>query len=380
MEQVGKVPHSRRILGFALLVVMVAAMVVPTSAMALISYKISIKRSVTSVYTDQTMSVSGQVSPSTQKKVVYVQYKKSTALTWKSVKVSVPANGKYKYYFRSADAAKYQVRVKFVTKEKNYYSPTTTVTVKARTRVILASTTSTQDSGLFDVMVPAFEKAYPQYDLQVVAVGSGAALTMGQNKDADVLLVHSPVAERTFVRNGYGFGRVAVMHNDFLLVGPTNDAANANIGAAGDIYACFVKIDDTESKFVSRYDSSGTHTKEKELWAGAGFTYATISNLSYYVRANAGMGDTLRIAGEQGGYTIVDRATWVTNKPTNLMRIQDKDSVLSNPYSVIQVTDAVHPNGAAAFANWVVGSSAQTLIYNFGYAKYGQHLFWPDAD
>lgn len=380
MELVRKVLRSRQILGLAVLVAIVAAMVVPTSAMALINYKISIYRSLTSVYTSQPMTISGQVSPSTQPKTVYIQYKKSTSAVWKSVKVSVPKSGKYKYSFSNASAGKYQIRTKFPTKSKNFYSTTTLVTVKAREKVILASTTSTQDSGLFDVMVPAFEKANPRYDLQVVAVGSGAAMTLGQNKDADVLLVHSPAAEKTFVKNGYGFGRVAVMHNDFLLVGPTDDVSNANISAAGDIYACFQKIDSTGAKFISRYDNSGTHSKEKELWAGAGLTYTTVAANSYYIKANAGMGDTIRITGEQKGYTIVDRATWVTNKPSNLMRIQDKDAALANPYSVIQVTNAKEADGAAAFAKWVVGNSAQSLIYNFGYAKYGQHLFWPDAD
>ena len=253
------------------------------------------------------------------------------------------------------------------------------MTVKPRTPVILASTTSTQDSGLFESMIPAFEKAYPKYDMQVVAVGSGQAIQLGKDKNAAVLLVHSPAAEKDFVKGGWGFNRRAVMHNDFLLVGPTADPGG--VGGVGDINACFKKINDEAVKFVSRGDASGTHTKELALWKAAGFAgYPT--GKSWYIVANSGMGETLRLAGEKSAYTIVDRATWVTNRPAGLKSVQQGDDALRNPYTVIQVNGVPAPQaaGAAAFSNWIVGKSAQQLIFDFGFAKYKQHLFWPDAD
>lgn len=377
-QKVGK-RYATRTVAVAMAVVMLTALIVPTIAMAA-SYRVSIARGASSVYTAQATAITGKVAPSSSPKNIVIQYKKSPSPVWKSIKVKTTASGSYKYSFSMKSAGKYTVRTKYTASGRNYYSASTSITVKARERVILASTTSTQDSGLFGSLVPAFEKMYPRYDLQVVAVGSGAAMTLGKNKDADVLLVHSPAAEKAFVKDGYGFGRVAVMHNDFLLVGPKDDATGANISAAGDIYSSFKKIDSSGAKFVSRFDKSGTHVKEQELWVGAGLAYATVSGKSWYIKANAGMGDTIRMAGEQRGYTIVDRATWVTNRPANLMKIQDKDPELANPYSVIQVVGAKNAGGAAAFSKWVLSNQAQTLIYNFGYAKYGQHLFWPDAD
>lgn len=366
-------PEGRRVTAFALVATLLFSLVLPVVAGAT-TYRVTCSSNVSSRYVGQTFKITGKATPSRAGQYVTVEFRKSTSPVWykSSRKVSSYHTYSYKFYPRSAGT--YYVRARF----KGTVSSKLKLTVKPRTKVILASTTSTQDSGLFDVMVPAFERAYPKYDLQVVAVGTGAALEMGRRDDADVLLVHSPDQERTFVAQGYGHNRRAVMHNDFLLVGPSSDPGA--IKAAGGIGACFKKIYTNGSTFVSRSDGSGTYTKEKSLWVLAGYSgYPT--GQPWYIGANAGMGDTLRLAAEKQGYTLVDRATWVTNRPAGMTSVQEGDfQYLGNPYSVIEVIGAKQPTGAAVFSNWVVSDSAQNLIWNFGYAKYRQHLFWPDAN
>jgi len=244
--------------------------------------------------------------------------------------------------------------------------------------VILASTTSTQDSGLFDVLIPAFEKDNPTYKIKVVAVGSGAALTLGQKKDADVLLVHSPAAELTFVAAGYGTDRKPVMYNDFLLVGPTSDPAK--IKDTTSAVAAFVKIAKAKATFVTRADNSGTYTKELSIWA-SGTIEPTSSVDPWYLSTGAAMGVSLGIANEKRGYILVDRATWLTNKDKNpgLAVMVEGDKKLFNPYHVILIPGARNPAGAKAFEDWIVGPAGQKVIGEFGVAKYGQQIFVPNA-
>ena len=244
--------------------------------------------------------------------------------------------------------------------------------------VILASTTSTQDSGLFDVLIPAFEKDNPTYKIKVVAVGSGAALTLGQKKDADVLLVHSPAAELTFVAAGYGTDRKPVMYNDFLLVGPTSDPAK--IKDTTSAVAAFVKIAKAKATFVTRADNSGTYTKELSIWA-SGTIEPTSSVDPWYLSTGAAMGVSLGIANEKQGYILIDRATWLTNKDKNpgLAVMVEGDKKLFNPYHVILIPGARNPAGAKAFEDWIVGPAGQKVIGDFGVAKYGQQIFVPNA-
>jgi tungstate transport system substrate-binding protein len=242
--------------------------------------------------------------------------------------------------------------------------------------VILASTTSTQDSGLFDVLIPAFEKAAPQFKVKVIAVGSGEAMKLGEKKDADVLLVHSPAAEKTFVEAGFGANRKSVMYNDFVILGPVADPATIK-GAAAATDA-FKKIADAKAIFVSRGDDSGTHNKEKSIW-----TSATIDpkGQSWYLSIGQGMSETLRVASEKQGYTIADRATWLTSKDklANLALLVEGDKKLFNPYSVIEVVGARDPGGAKAFSDWVTGPEGQKVIGEFGKQKFGQQIFVPSA-
>jgi tungstate transport system substrate-binding protein len=259
--------------------------------------------------------------------------------------------------------------------------PTATKPAKpANPSMILATTTSTQDSGLLDVLVPDFE-GKTGFSVKVVAVGSGAALTMGQQGNADVLLVHSPSAEKTFMESGFGTDRRLVMHNDFILVGPSSDPAG--IKAATSALDAFQKIANGSTLFISRGDKSGTNAMELSLWKSAKLDPAGI-NASWYIQSGQGMGATLTIASQKGAYTLSDRATYLANKANlSLDILYEGDNALLNVYHVIIVNHDKWPNtnldGATAFANYIVSPETQTLIGGYGLEKYGQQLFIPDA-
>ena len=243
--------------------------------------------------------------------------------------------------------------------------------------LILATTTSLQDSGLLDVLVPAFEKA-SGYTVKTVAVGTGQALTMGQQGNADVLFVHAPAQEQAFVDAGWGVDRRLVAHNYFWIVGPAADPAG--ISGVTSAVDGFKKIAASGATFVSRGDSSGTNTKELSLWKSAGITPSG----SWYVQSGQGMGPTLQIASEKGGYTLTDTATFLANQSKlTLQALVKSDSSLINIYSVIAVNPAKWPKvnaaGAKAFEDYVTGTAGQQIIGSFGTDTYGLALFMADA-
>ncbi|AEG16441.1 tungstate transport system substrate-binding protein [Desulfofundulus australicus DSM 11792] len=243
--------------------------------------------------------------------------------------------------------------------------------------VILATTTSTQDSGLLDVLIPEFEKK-TGYKVKTIAVGTGQALEMGKKGEADVLLVHAPKAEKELVDSGVGINYRLVMHNDFIVVGPENDPAG--VKSAQNTVEAFKKIAQTRSTFVSRGDESGTHKKEKDIWKEAGITPGG----KWYQEAGTGMGNTLNIASEKGGYTLSDRATYLANqKHLKLKILYEGDKTLLNIYHVMQVNpekfSKVNAEGAKAFVDFMVSPETQQIIGKFGVDKYGQPLFFPDA-
>ena len=244
--------------------------------------------------------------------------------------------------------------------------------------IILATTTSTQDSGLLDVLVPQFER---QTGLRVktIAVGSGQAMAMGQRGEADVLLVHSPEAERKFVAEGFGIQRRRVMHNDFILVGPPADPAG--IKAAGSALEGFRRIANAAAVFVSRGDNSGTHAQEKKLWKAAGLTP---EGQKWYQQTGLGMGQTLNVTAEKKAYTLTDRSTYLAlRKNLGLAILSEADAVLLNVYHVIEVNPARFPKvnapGAKAFGDFLLSKETQKLIAIFGVDKFGSPLFFPDA-
>ena len=240
--------------------------------------------------------------------------------------------------------------------------------------LILASTTSTEDSGLFDVLIPAFEAASPGFDVAVVAVGSGQALEIGRRGDADVLLVHAPAAESAFVAAGHASERVEVMYNDFVIGGPAADPAG--LRGLRDAVAAFRAIAAAGAVFTSRGDNSGTHAKEREIWAAAGIEPGGAS----YVEAGIGMADLLLVASERRAYTLTDRATFLSLRAgLNLEIMVEGDPRLYNQYAVLPVTSARNAEGARAFRNWITTPDAQALIGRYGIERFGQPLFTPNA-
>ena len=258
-------------------------------------------------------------------------------------------------------------------------TPTTTP-APANPDLILATTTSTQDSGLLDVLVPLFE-AESGYTVKVVAVGSGQALQMGQEGNADVLLVHSPSSEKTYMEGGYGRDRALIMHNDFIIVGPVDDPAG--IGGLTPA-AAFAALYSKDMLFISRGDNSGTNAKELSIWKSAALDPKGEKQV-WYLESGQGMGATLTIASEKGAYTLTDRATYLANKANlSLEILVEGDNSLLNVYHVITVKPDKWPkvnyNGAIAFLKFMTEPSTQEVIGKFGVDKYGQQLFIPDAD
>jgi len=244
--------------------------------------------------------------------------------------------------------------------------------------IILATTTSTQDSGLLDVLIPIFEKK-TGYFVKTIAVGSGQAMKMGEKGEADVMLVHSPDAEKKFVEEGYGVNRRLIMHNDFVIVGPGNDPAK--IRGIKSSAEALKKIAKENALFLSRGDNSGTHAKEKTLWKKAGLNPV---GQRWYQETGLGMGQTLGVASEKQGYTLADRGTYLALKKNIILEILvEGDASLLNIYHVIEVNGAKWPKvntaGAKAFADFMISEKTQKIIKTFGMDQFGSPLFFPDA-
>jgi len=244
--------------------------------------------------------------------------------------------------------------------------------------LILATTTSTQDSGLLDVLIPQFEDEN-DYKVKTIAVGSGEALRLASEGEADVVLAHSPKAEEEFMAAGNGEDRLVVMHNDFVIVGPEDDPAGVKDAATAS--EALANVASSESIFLSRGDESGTHTKELSLWTAAQIEPSG----SWYQETGQGMGATLTVAGEKQGYTLSDRGTYLAQKDNlDLALLFEGDKALFNQYHVIVVNPEKHTKvnaeGARAFAAFITSPSVQATIGQFGVQDYGQALFIPDAE
>ncbi len=244
--------------------------------------------------------------------------------------------------------------------------------------IILATTTSTQDSGLLDVLIPIFEKQ-TGYFMKTIAVGSGQAMAMGQKGEADVLLVHSPDAEKKFVAEGYGINRRIIMHNDYIVVGAKEDSAK--IMGVGPTSEAFKRIASSNSLFLSRGDNSGTYSKEKTIWKASGINP---EKEKWYQQTGLGMGQTLNVTSEKKGYTLADRGTYLALKENLQLEILvEGDAILLNIYHVIEVNPAKWPKvnapGAKAFADFMVSKPVQDIVKTFGVEKFGSPLFFPDA-
>lgn len=244
--------------------------------------------------------------------------------------------------------------------------------------LLLATTTSTQDSGLLDVLIPIFEKK-TGYFVKTIAVGSGQAIVMGQKGEVDVLLVHAPEAEKRFITEGYGVNRRLIMHNDFIIVGPPeNPAKIKGIRSASE---SFKRIASAKALFLSRGDKSGTHVKEMDIWKAAGIKP---EGEKWYHQTGLGMGQTLSVTSEKKGHTLTDRGTYLAlKKNLGLDILVEGDAILLNLYHVIEVNPVKWPKvnaaGAKAFADFMASKETQGIIKTFGVDKFGSPLFFPDA-
>lgn len=243
--------------------------------------------------------------------------------------------------------------------------------------VILSTTTSTQDSGLLDVLVPLFEQQ-TGYSVKTISVGTGQALALAARGEADVTLAHAPSVEKKYVAEGKLHDRRLVMYNDFLLIGPESDPAR--IRGEKSVVAALKRIAESAARFVSRGDKSGTHVLEQSLWKAAGLTPAA----PWYIESGQGMGATLGIANDRQAYTLSDRATMlVFSRRVALPPMVEHDTLLRNVYSVMEVNPANGPRvnaaGGKAFAAWILSPQTQAVIKTFGVEKYGQPLFVPIA-
>jgi tungstate transport system substrate-binding protein len=249
--------------------------------------------------------------------------------------------------------------------------------VEAGQPVILSTTTSTQDSGLLDVLVPLFEKR-TGYSVKTISVGTGQSLALAAKGEADVCLVHAPDSEKKYLADGLLLNRRLVMHNDFIIVGPAEDPARIKgLASAAD---ALKRIAEAKATIVSRGDNSGTHKLEKKLWKEAKLEPAG----AWYLQAGQGMGATLGIASEKRAYTVTDRGTFLAfQKRVQLVNLVEKDRILLNIYSVLEANAAKFPRvnaaGGKAFADFMVSKEVQEIIKTFGVDKFGEPLFFPDA-
>lgn len=239
----------------------------------------------------------------------------------------------------------------------------------------MSTTTSTENSGLLSVLVPAFEKA-SGCKVNVIAVGTGKALKLGENGDVDIVFVHARAAEDKFVAAGHGVDRRDVMHNDFVIVGPKDDPGG--LKQAKDAVDAFKRLTQGKAPFVSRGDDSGTNKKEKQLWKAAGIAPSG----KWYLEAGQGMGAVLQMADDKKGYTLTDRGTYIAYEgKTNLIIVFHGDKALFNPYGIIAVNPKKYPSANYAcskkFIDWVIGPEGQKIIGSF--KKNGKQLFFPDA-
>lgn len=246
----------------------------------------------------------------------------------------------------------------------------------APANLILATTTSTQDSGLLDVLIPLFEKEN-NVNVKTIAVGTGEALEMGKKGEADVLLVHAPDAEQVLVDSNDAINRKRVMYNDFVLVGSSKDTASIRGLNTKDAFQKVLQLGN--APFISRGDDSGTHKKELAIWKSLNLTP---SGKEFYLETGQGMGATLQVAGEKNGYILTDRATFLAQQKniTNLEILVEDDKDLLNIYHVMQVNpekhDMVNAKGAKSFVNFMVNAETQNVIEDFGKKEFGQALFY----
>lgn len=386
---------TRRLGLIAVLAAMLAAVAMPAVASAYtrpscyLAYGTATYRTYLTLPSAKTFTISGKTSSSRSGKTITVEIRKPGRAWYTRVgTATIDRYGRWSLKYYPKLGGKFFVRARYTATSPDQFSLSRTLYVKTgpgvKYQILLASTTSTQDSGLFEVLKPMFLAACPEYALKATFIGSGAAIVLGGKGDADVLLTHSPAAEIDFMRgivagqaSAYkGLTRYKVMYNRFILVGPkSNPAGILDSDSARD---AFDKIASTGSTFWSRNDNSGTNAKEKEIWALLGNPQTGKS--WYKASGTMSMETAITAASDGGGYTLADNGTWLkvrTNK--NLMEVNQGDSRYFNQYSVIEVARARDWEGAQDFRRWIMSPSAQALIRDYGVETFGKSLFTPNA-
>lgn len=389
-------------LASAAAMVAVAAMVMaPAAAIAAVP-KPTIALSTTYQTKAAELKVSGFLGKKYAGRPLTIQIKKPGRTYWDTVTandVAVRSTGFYRGYTTPMLAGTFYVRARYTNSKGSAYSRTVSLRVKSgpgvKYEIVLQSTTSTRDSGLIEALLPAFLHACPEYTLKGVFVGSGAAIANSRKGDGDVLLSHSPAAEVTFMDPSTattatpytGKTRFKVMYNDYVLVGPTANAAGITTDQPA--VDAFEAIADHSSNFWSRNDNSGTNAKEKEIWAlctPANPQIETASPLTYkswYMASGTmGMAQALSAANNGGGYTLSDRGTWMNAKSLGMVNglkiVNQGDSRYFNQYSVIEINGARNWQGGQDFSRWIRSGEAQEIIRTYGISTYGQALFVPN--
>lgn len=258
-------------------------------------------------------------------------------------------------------------------------SKETTAQPSSKEPLLLATTTSTENSGLLAAILPDFSEK-TGIEVKVIAVGTGKALEMGRQGEVDALLVHAKKSEEKFIEDGHGIARFDVMYNDFVLIGPKEDSAGVSKVASGEIQAALKELSEKKEKFVSRGDDSGTHKKEVALWEAL----TGVPKGDWYISAGKGMGDTIQMANELLGYTLTDRATFLSmSEKIDLKVVCEKDKSLFNQYGVIAVNpdknDKINEKAATEFIDWILSEDTGKQIGAFGKEKFGQPLFTPNG-
>ncbi len=394
MREGVRAPMIRRMAAVMVVVALVALLVAPVTAGAASAPRSTLRISTRTMAKPASFTISGKVASKYKGKKIYVEIRKPGRSHWDQVKVAtIGKTGRWSTKYTPKLGGKFYIRARYGATGKGL-SRTTSLTVRhgtgKKTQILLASTTSTKDSGLFERLGPAFLAACPEYTLKATFVGSGAAIALGGTGDADVLLTHSPAAEADFMKgvvagkpSAYrGLTRNKVMYNDYVLVGPNGNPAGVSSGANAN--AAFQSIATAGSTFWSRNDGSGTNSKEKEIWKAIGNPQT--GQPWYRASGTMGMAQALATANDAAtsGYTLADRATWLNATSLgivkNLKIVNSGDPVYFNQYAVIEVKGARNSEGAQDFSNWIRSPQAQALIKTYGEYTYpGQVMFEPNA-
>jgi tungstate transport system substrate-binding protein len=393
MRHTGGTPRIRRTAMIVVALTLMVSLGVPAMASAAVTPRSTLQTSARLQAKAKRFTISGRVPSRYKGKIMTIEVRKPGRAYWDAVGTAkIAKTGKWSFKYTPKLGGKFYIRARYGSSAK--LSRTATLTVRrgpgTKTIILLASTTSTRDSGLFERLGPAFLAACPEYTIKGTFVGSGAAIALGGTGDADVLLTHSPAAEVDFM-NGIvagktsaykGLTRYKVMYNDYVLVGPSGNPAGVSSSAKAG--PAFQSIATAGSTFWSRNDASGTNAKEKEIWKGIG--NPQLGKAWYKASGTMGMAQALATANDAGtaGYTLADRATWLNATSLgivkNLKIVNQGDPTYFNQYSVIEVKGARNVEGGQDFSNWIRSPQAQALIKTYGEYTYpGQIMFEPNA-